>query len=296
MNVTVEIKSPSISNAPESSGELPWRVSSSNPVSKNSNTPSFVEQHEVTSKLVGQGFSKKLDEKKRRRKKKWKKPKGKPSRPLSAYNLFFQSERSKMLGADAPSQELENRKKRVHCKTHGKIGFAEMARAIGAKWKSLDIDKKRIFEELAKKEKERYSVQLTAWKEAQNKHENGLNTIAAAAMTRPPLDSDQSSIDGSESHSDVLRLAMAEKMRLQNLSMIQQRHSKLEYLRALQDQQFGLSSLNSPLMSYPSAAEASASALLQQFQEMNQLAVTPLSTNPIARMRQLQYMSTNRIG
>jgi len=298
MNIGVEIKSSCVANAPESGGELPGRVSSGHHAStaeNDSGISSLMQQEEVPSKLMGKEVSENLDEKKRRRKKKWKKPKDKPSRPLSAYNLFFQSERSRMLGADAPSQELENRKKKIHCKTHGKIGFAEMARAIGGKWKSLETDKKRIFEELAKKEKERYSAELGAWKDTQKKHENGLDTIAAAAMTCAPLNSDQTSTKSSESHSNVLLMAMVEKMRLQNLSIIQQRQSKLEYLRALQDHQFSFSPLNSPLMSYPCAAEGSASALLQQFQGMNQLNLTPIPSNRFARMRQFQYVSTNEL-
>jgi hypothetical protein len=57
------------------------------------------------------------DEKKTRRKKKWKKPADKPSRPLSAYNLFFAEERARMLGDDAPTPEEEERKRKIHCKT-----------------------------------------------------------------------------------------------------------------------------------------------------------------------------------
>ena len=101
----------------------------------------------------------KITEKKKRRKKKWKKPKDKPNRPLSAYNLFFQSERAIMLGDDAPSLEAELIKKRVHCKTHGKIGFAEMARAIGNKWKNLDPESKKVYEMQAQKEKQRYAIE-----------------------------------------------------------------------------------------------------------------------------------------
>ena len=109
--------------------------------------------------------------KKKRSKKKWKKPKGKPNRPLSAYNLFFQSQRATLLGDDVPTDEDERRKKRVHCKTHGKIGFAEMARTIGAMWRNLNPAEKKVFEDQAKEEKDRYAVELAKWKATQKDQE-----------------------------------------------------------------------------------------------------------------------------
>jgi hypothetical protein len=109
------------------------------------------------------------EQKKRRRnrKKKWTKPVGKPKRPLSAYNLFFAKERILMLGHDIPTPEQEAQKKKVHCKTHGKISFAVMAQTIGARWRSLGPDEKKTFEDKGRKEKERYLIVLAAWKEKQ---------------------------------------------------------------------------------------------------------------------------------
>jgi len=109
-----------------------------------------------------------VDKNSARKKKKWKKPKDKPNRPLSAYNLFFAKERADMLGDDVPSPEQEALKKRIHCKTHGKIPFAVMAREIGAKWKALDDETKKPFVEKATKLKEKYLVELSAWKETQS--------------------------------------------------------------------------------------------------------------------------------
>ncbi|VEU38779.1 unnamed protein product [Pseudo-nitzschia multistriata] len=105
--------------------------------------------------------------KRKKRKKKWTKPEGKPKRPLSAYNIFFAQERVLMLGKDIPTAEQEEQKKRVHCKTHGKISFAAMARTIGAKWKALDSSEKAIFEDRARSEKARYHAEITLWKESQ---------------------------------------------------------------------------------------------------------------------------------
>lgn len=127
-----------------------------------------------------------VDGKKTRRKKKWKKPKDKPNRPLSAYNLFFAQERSEMLGDDAPTAEQEALKKRIHCKTHGKIPFAVMARTIGAKWKMLEAETKKPFEEKAAKLKEKYLVELNVWKDAQKEKADA--EAAAQAATQTNLD------------------------------------------------------------------------------------------------------------
>lgn len=135
-------------------------------------------------------------EDKKRNKKKWKKPKGKPNRPLSAYNLFFRQQRADMLGDDKPSAMMELLKKRVHCKTHGKIGFAEMAREIGRKWKALDPEAKAVFDAMGKKEKERYVVELSKWKQAQRENALGaLDVMATAAVASEPIKDTEASVD-----------------------------------------------------------------------------------------------------
>lgn len=48
-----------------------------------------------------------------------------------------------------------------------------MARTIGAKWKALGSNEKTSYEERARKEKSRYLVELTTWKEEQK---NGVST------------------------------------------------------------------------------------------------------------------------
>ncbi|KAI2506731.1 DNA binding protein [Fragilaria crotonensis] len=79
--------------------------------------------------------------------------KRKPKRPLSAYNLFFKSEREKLV------QEKR------------RVGFSDMAKEISAKWNALDKKDRKPFDEEALNEKRRYKVALSQWK-AQGKLES----------------------------------------------------------------------------------------------------------------------------
>eukprot|EP00816_Leptocylindrus_hargravesii_P010926 CAMPEP_0196815416 /NCGR_PEP_ID=MMETSP1362-20130617/49637_1 /TAXON_ID=163516 /ORGANISM="Leptocylindrus danicus, Strain CCMP1856" /LENGTH=191 /DNA_ID=CAMNT_0042192361 /DNA_START=61 /DNA_END=636 /DNA_ORIENTATION=- len=87
-------------------------------------------------------------------------PSGKPKRPLSAYNLFFRHERAKIVGIPVGSSPANNGKKRRHVTSHGKIGFSELGRLIGKRWKQLDPVELQYFETLAAKEKRVYEVKL----------------------------------------------------------------------------------------------------------------------------------------
>lgn len=89
----------------------------------------------------------------------------KPKRPLSAYNLFFQNERRKIL---QETPEPTHRQK--PCRSHGKIGFAALARNIASKWRDLDIDGRSHYEKLASKEKEEYEEKLKVYKEMKAKY------------------------------------------------------------------------------------------------------------------------------
>jgi HMG-box domain len=84
--------------------------------------------------------------------KNWKKPKDMPRRPLSAYNLFFKSERERLLAPIHEECTPEIRKS----KSVG-IGFAGLAREIAKKWKSLDKSERSSYEREAETEKKRYT-------------------------------------------------------------------------------------------------------------------------------------------
>mmetsp|Transcript_25794 Transcript_25794/g.60471 ORF Transcript_25794/g.60471 Transcript_25794/m.60471 type:complete len:461 (+) Transcript_25794:100-1482(+) len=81
-----------------------------------------------------------------------KKPKGMPKRPLSAYNLFFQAERTKII---ANQQEGNG----------PRIGFEGLGKIIGKQWRDLSSADKKDYEKLAEKDSERYRKEMDAYHE-----------------------------------------------------------------------------------------------------------------------------------
>ena len=107
-----------------------------------------------------------------RAKAKQKKPKdkGQPKRPLSAYNIFFQEERAKIL-RQIPDKKLpkrRNNKNPNRSGPHGKISFEDMAKTIGAAWRQCPEEMKAHYKELAEKDTERYLAEKEAWKSQQS--------------------------------------------------------------------------------------------------------------------------------
>lgn len=85
-----------------------------------------------------------------------KKPKGMPKRPLSAYNLYFQAERTKII---ANQQEGNG----------PRIGFEGLGKIIGKQWRDLSSEKKKEYAKLAEKDSERYRKEMDAYHEKKAK-------------------------------------------------------------------------------------------------------------------------------
>jgi hypothetical protein len=70
-----------------------------------------------------------------------------PKRPLSAFFIFSQDER--------PKVKL----------TNATLSVADVAKVIGEKWRSAHDDLKRRYEKAAKEAKERYEIEMQAYKQ-----------------------------------------------------------------------------------------------------------------------------------
>jgi len=115
-----------------------------------------------------------------KKKRSWKKPKDKPMRPLSAYNMFFQNQRERIVAgktSDPTPEEIQasiikmltsktrGPKRRQDRVSHGQISFGDLARTIAAKWKAIDPKLKAVYNHYAAQEKVRYKKEVVIWKE-----------------------------------------------------------------------------------------------------------------------------------
>lgn len=122
----------------------------------------------------------------------------KPKRPLSAYNLFFQSQRQELLA------QLPVRAQGKPKNSHGKCGFQELARIIGAKWRNLDNVSRNYFDKLAAIEKKKYDKAVKYYKMQVEQLEQGRNSAQSPA---PAF------VDGSPAHAREWTIAeLAEKL------------------------------------------------------------------------------------
>lgn len=178
-------------DTPSSSFSLPVGMASSNshglPIASapdaffSANPPTFGQEGkisesplEATNEAIPPIWgNEKLEPKVKAVRRKWKKPKDKPKRPLSAYNIFFQHERLNMMTPipkDASESDFEVEKPEALAEAtrkgkSGSGGFAGLTRQIAAKWNSLDPETRSVYEVEAKKEQLRYAQALEEWKQ-----------------------------------------------------------------------------------------------------------------------------------
>ena len=61
-----------------------------------------------------------------------------------------------------------DRKKRKHRKTHGKIGFVEMSKIVGIRWKILPKEKVNWYKDLCKIDVERYRNEMMIFNKSES--------------------------------------------------------------------------------------------------------------------------------
>jgi hypothetical protein len=168
----------------------------------------------TTKKTTASGIGGKCKVMKKRTSLKQPKDKDKPKRALSAYNIFFKLTRSRIIAGfsdhgtteetiDAVREIVANSTKRKppnsrkHRNTHNQITFGDLARRIADAWRTIDPDRKKIYEHYANLDMERYRRDMKNWKETKEKGSLALSDISSGN------DSPNSSIRSStSSHSD----------------------------------------------------------------------------------------------
>ena len=112
-----------------------------------------------------------------------KKPKGVPKRPLSAYNLYFQSERAKMMD-DADKGLCE------------RIGFEDLGKIIGSRWRALSSSKRKGYEELAEKDSDRYRREMDNYNQKKREEKKMIDDAKDAAAIAAVTADDPYCFDG----------------------------------------------------------------------------------------------------
>jgi HMG (high mobility group) box len=79
----------------------------------------------------------------------WRRPKDKPLRPLSAYNIFFKHERQKLVAQQMASGNGSS--------------LGNMARYVSDQWKLLSEEGKQRYETLATEERNNYRIAVDEW-------------------------------------------------------------------------------------------------------------------------------------
>lgn len=146
-------------------------------------------------------------------------PSTRPKKALSAYNMFYKLKREQILAGNGsqslrltPEQFIRIRQdhvtkpKRVHKKTHGKIGFLELNRLIASSWKVLPQSDKAIFYYYAQLEKQDYTKKVKSWKREDMKKKKAIRKSDKSnrRTLQPATPQRDQSIEGaSQSHAWV---------------------------------------------------------------------------------------------
>jgi len=130
---------------------------------------------------------------------------GRPRRPLTSYNIFFQIERKRIMQEQRASgvAPMENKHNPKRNGKHANVGFANLARIVAARWKSLGPDTKRWLDEQAWLDKERYRREMEEWL-ANSRSKDIVGSLAAASSVPYSAKEMDLHIDERNSHEDEI--------------------------------------------------------------------------------------------
>jgi hypothetical protein len=146
-----------------------------------------------------------------------KKPKDRPKRPLSAYNIFFKEERARILqeiptekdekesAAKDESKEKDEKVEKVEEEQeppvdgskpirkrkklpHGKIGFESLAKVIGQRWQDLESDEVKYYKDKAEEDMKRYKIEMEVYLSKQAEAKKGMDASNADGEGEKDLD------------------------------------------------------------------------------------------------------------
>jgi hypothetical protein len=136
-----------------------------------------------------------------KRKVKWTNILKEPEPPMSAYNLYFQEERARLLGTGCTLVLRRSKKKRKQQGVpHGVISFQDLSKHVGKTWRELPKDMRKRYTKIYEDTKKAYKEEMEAYDEAvQNALDRAQRTSSACAKDESSNDTD---IDATTSSAD----------------------------------------------------------------------------------------------